>query len=810
VSAEPGPRRRPLAALPAVLRRAAEAAAAWAQILFGVLACVLAGLLYGAFFADDRWLTPLVCAAVLGAATGVLLGLRRWGPWLTAATVVLVGGAYAAVVVLLTSTGRSPALVLAALRHGLVDGWARMLSVGLPADVIPELLLTPVLLTFLAAFGSAWLAMRTRAVLAPLAPPLVAFVAGLAFTAARPAAHLPLTGAFLLAELFMAVLRANQVDRGALAGLGEGTAAAEPGAAPGRLRPALGRVAFGVPIVAAVVVLGVAASALLPIATGQRRWDPRALRQPQVQVEDSLSPLVRIKGQLERRPPARLFTVRLEASSAGLPVDRLRVAALDRFDGALWTSDDAYVVTGRSLPTGEPLTGRRVVVRQRVDIQGLTGPFLPTIGQPASLDAGGFESRTDVGFDPRSGVLATSRRTLRGVSYELVSQVSAPSPAELRAATPGVAGLAGLDGGPGLAGEAARLTGLPPGMPADLRVVANRATGSQGTAIGQLRSLESFLRTQYGYQLGKPGHSYGALERLLAGAPRDRRGYAEQFAAAFAVLARAKGYPTRVAVGYLLDRKRATGAGTYVVTSANAHAWPEVHFEGLGWVPFEPTDIRRVAEPSPRPDPGTDPGTGQASAAPQVIAPVVVPGLAGQGPDTGGVAGLARVVLVPIALVILLAVLLVAGIVLAKFLRRRQRRLHGPPWSRIVGAWREVLDRLTERGLASARTLTAAEVAGRAAERLGHEPTSPLGELVPLVTEAIYAHDEPGEPAVTRAWELERLARDHLDKAAPAAVRVRALVDPRPLLPRRRRAPAPGRGPLRLPHSRRRSKVRTP
>jgi hypothetical protein len=41
--------------------------------------------------------------------------------------------------------------------------------------------------------------------------------------------------------------------------------------------------------------------------------------------------------------------------------------------------------------------------------------------------------------------------------------------------------------------------------------------------------------------------------------------------------------------------------GRYLVTEANAHAWPEVYFPGYGWIEFEPTAARppleRPAEP---------------------------------------------------------------------------------------------------------------------------------------------------------------------------------------------------------------------
>ena len=35
-----------------------------------------------------------------------------------------------------------------------------------------------------------------------------------------------------------------------------------------------------------------------------------------------------------------------------------------------------------------------------------------------------------------------------------------------------------------------------------------------------------------------------------------------------------------------------TDDGRYYVQGKHAHAWPEIYFEGVGWVPFEPTPGR--------------------------------------------------------------------------------------------------------------------------------------------------------------------------------------------------------------------------
>src|SRR5258706_7717163 len=54
-----------------------------------------------------------------------------------------------------------------------------------------------------------------------------------------------------------------------------------------------------------------------------------------------------------------------------------------------------------------------------------------------------------------------------------------------------------------------------------------------------------------------------------------------------AVLARLIGTPSRIAIGYTAGQQHANG--TWVVTTADAHAWPELYFSGAGWLRFEPT-----------------------------------------------------------------------------------------------------------------------------------------------------------------------------------------------------------------------------
>jgi hypothetical protein len=265
-------------------------------------------------------------------------------------------------------------------------------------------------------------------------------------------------------------------------------------------------------------------------------------------------------------------------------------------------------------------------------------------------------------------------------------------------------------------------------------------------------------------------------------APRTaehRRGAAEQHAAAFTVLARLRGYPTRIAVGYLLTG-RPEADGALRVTTATAHAWPEVEFEGIGWVPFEPTDTRNLrAEAPARP---VSPG-GERADAPTTttLSALVVRELARGTP--GSRLYRARDVAIVAASAVAGTMALAAGLVLTEKWRRRLRRRSGLPAARVAGAWREVRDRLRERGVAVTPASTPAEVAERASS-LG-EVATPVGRLAPIVTASAFSAAGPGEDDARRAWDLEAEVRRMLVSGIPLRRRVAAAVDPRPLLPPR-------------------------
>jgi transglutaminase-like putative cysteine protease len=377
----------------------------------------------------------------------------------------------------------------------------------------------------------------------------------------------------------------------------------------------------------------------------------------------------------------------------------------------------------------------------------------------------------EIGFNERSGVLATTAVSSRGTRYTVAGEVSARDdglPQALPSATT----------------EFLHYTELPDSMPPRLRTLAREIAATDPTPYGKLVAIEKYLRgLPYSIET-EPGHSIGALTRLLTGTePGDKAGYAEQHAAAFAVLARAAGFPARVVVGYRLPPNV---NGVHAVTTGDAHAWAEVPFDGYGWVAFEPTDTTFTStEPKTRSDSAI---TGPQQLNPPPAAPPVVgplPDAQGQGSDGWG--GVLRTTAVAAISVVSLLVILAVVILAGKVRRRGRRRRATDRSTRVLGAWQEATDRLLERGVNSPISATAAEAAQAAGERLG-AAGSPVIALAPLATTAVFAPDKVTDEDVRRAWQLEADLRRGLHPRRLSLRRLRARFDPRPLLAGRREA----------------------
>jgi transglutaminase-like putative cysteine protease len=147
-------------------------------------------------------------------------------------------------------------------------------------------------------------------------------------------------------------------------------------------------------------------------------------------------------------------------------------------------------------------------------------------------------------------------------------------------------------GGPLLGDDIAALA-IPPEVSPYVRQLTESIVAGRQTGYDRVVALQAFFTDPvsgftYSEDSTVPGtNSPDALENFLRPENDGRRGFCEQYASAMAAMVRLIGLPARVAVGFTPGQQR--GDGSYVVTTADAHAWPEVWFNGAGWVRFEPT-----------------------------------------------------------------------------------------------------------------------------------------------------------------------------------------------------------------------------
>ena len=272
-----------------------------------------------------------------------------------------------------------------------------------------------------------------------------------------------------------------------------------------------------------------------------------------------LTPLVGIRSRLGKQGVEELFRVHSDTAAYW------RVATLPEFDGRMFTMPSRTLVPLDEADEAGP--GGRTILQQ-IEIQGLEGQLLPAAADPRQV-----VSNAEIRFEPDTSTLVKTSPLLPGDQYSVVSAAPDVSPEMLRAAS--------SQNPPDDV-----FLGLPDNLPDLVAELADEVTASATTDYDRMLALQNWFRT-FDYSVDvQSGHSSNAIENFL----QTRTGYCEQFAAAFAVMARTLDIPSRVAVGFTPGNL--TLDGSYSVTSAQSHAWPELWFDDIGWVAFEPTPGR--------------------------------------------------------------------------------------------------------------------------------------------------------------------------------------------------------------------------
>ena len=468
--------------------------------------------------------------------------------------------------------------------------WRTLLTSTLPAAADAPAVLALLLLVWVASLLAGEAALRSRFALLPSVPAVL--VLGLAVAFGLPAGG----HALLLSALLVVVAAVHVALARALPAPGERGAVTPP--APDTLS-ALYRVAAVVVVAALAAAAGAVLGPRLPWADRQAPFDPRQYVEPPQDSSAGQSPLSRVSSWLAG-PVRPLFAVDGDLE----PTDTLRWVSLDGYDGTAWTTDEAYVVAGPRLPDG-PEGDQGVTTRDvstRVAVGTLPGPWLPAPDRATAV------RDLTVKVAPASGDLVGTAVGTAGSVYAVDST--------LRDLDDEWVKVAGAGDDPALDG----LRTVPEDLPENLGATADEAVAGATSDIQRLLLLEQWMRKNLTYDpAALPGHSAKTLGDFVA---PEQAGTMEQFAAAYAVMARHLGYASRVTVGFtpgtaaddparvapvdgavavdstplttdpdLAEPTRLLGGAGVEVTTRDVLVYPEVWLGDLGWRPFYPVPV---------------------------------------------------------------------------------------------------------------------------------------------------------------------------------------------------------------------------
>jgi hypothetical protein len=496
------------------------------------------------------------------------------------------------------------------------------------------------------------------------------------------------------------------------------------------------------------------------------------------------NPLVQMNSQLRQKVPVHVLTYRTTDQDP----QYLQVYVLSNLTTNTWTlapaagepvKDGKLPVTpglGRTTHTS-PQTTRITLAK------GLTtGPHLASF-LPLPYPASSVSVDGDWRSDPRS-LTMFSAQSLSGLSYTATSREVSPTERQLQ------------QSGEMPNSIATNYLNVPKAF-LSLSKLAERITHGQGTFYGEAVALQRWFtqtgKFTYSLKVNEPNTAKALINFLT----KDRRGYCQQFAFAMAVLARLLDIPSRVAVGY--TEGSPIGHDRWDVRTSDAHAWPELYFQGAGWLRFEPTPSGSGGQATARqpaytlPPQTAVPGGPQGVASPAPTAPATgaSPGDAGalaklghlsaHGSAGGGSAGHSG----PLWLIVvaMVTVLLIAPR-MARSLTRRRRWSHaagdGP---RAQAAWLELLDDLSDHKVAWSASESPRALGSRLTRtlRLSPEGAAALARIVQATERARYARD-PADSATLQADT--DLVRREMTASSGRAARWRArLVPPSSLRP---------------------------
>ena len=497
-------------------------------------------------------------------------------------------------------------------------------------------------------------------------------------------------------------------------------------------------------VAASCLVIALATPALVP-GLGERilgRGNGTGDGQGRGSTISVVNPILDLRQNLGSRSTAPV----IQYTTDGDVPRPLRIVTDDQFTGDLWQPSTGSLNRSQEVQAGLPRPpGLGPAVRTtshstKISVRALAETYLPLPYPTSRVDIDGRWL-----WDERTLNVVGEGVTTQNATYTATYLAVDPTQDQLAAA------------GTPPADVVQRYTALPKNLPSSIAQDARTVAG-RGTAYDQAVKLQAWFRNGGGFTYsdkapgnGRNDSGQDAVAQFL----RVRTGYCVHFASAMAVMARTLGIPARVAVGFLPGTP--IDARTLTIALRDAHAWPELYFEGVGWVRFEPTPATRTGAPpawtlpqsATTPTPSNSANAGRLpSTQPSAK---TRPDAADQGASSGGagsgVLHALRALPWRVIGIVALVVLLLALPRLTVQLRRARRwRRASSPVQRAEVAWEELRLSLLDLGVGWAASWTPRALQLRLVRERGLdiERAAAMARLVADLEQARYA--PPGSP----------------------------------------------------------------
>lgn len=244
----------------------------------------------------------------------------------------------------------------------------------------------------------------------------------------------------------------------------------------------------------------------------------------------------------------------------------------------LQTDEDGWWI----IPGAEDRVGERNV--QQVTLLAMDARAMYSAAQPVRFrmidGTGGSGTGRYRPHVDRYGTVRTQYVMAGGTSYEVVSIMPPTDPETLRATSP--------EYPPQIVD--AYVNQMQVQAEAELSGLVAEITADAETPYDRVEAIRQFLGTTCVYTTRASAVPRGD-DAAVWFVTNYRRGACDLFATSLAVMARLAGVPARVATGFQTG-SYSREEEAYIAQQRDAHAWAEIYFTGIGWVPFDVTAER--------------------------------------------------------------------------------------------------------------------------------------------------------------------------------------------------------------------------